>query len=237
MTTQGGTRTIGEILAEWATTMAEFQTPEQILERLGNYCTELLPVHGVGVLLRNEDGDLEVATANTEVGQIVEQLEMDLKEGPCTTALATGAQMVHADLAQAADQYPQFVPRALEAGVQSIHAIPMTSRGETVGSLNVIALEKVDLDGTQIATAQLLADVTVSYIGNSRTFQSQTKLAQQLQAALDSRVVIEQAKGKLSERHGTTVSEAFETMRRYARNKGLKLQAVATDIVNGELKL
>lgn len=236
MTNEGATRTIGDILAEWAVSMGEVQTPEQILERLGNYCTELLPVHGVGVLLRNEKGELEVATSNTEVGQVVEQLEADLREGPCTTSLATGEQLVHPDLAEFAQQYPRFVPLALQAGVRSIHAIPMTSRGETVGSLNVIALEVLDLDGTQIATAQLLADVTMSYLGNSRMFQSQSRLASQLQAALDSRVIIEQAKGKLSERHGITVSESFENMRRYARNKGLKLHDVAGAIVRGDLE-
>ena len=237
MTNGGETRGIGEILAEWATTMAEYQTVEQILNRLGDYVTELLPVHGVGVLLRGEKGELEVATANTEAGQIVETLEAELAEGPCTEGMTTGEQIACPDLELVADRYPRFVPRAIEAGVRSIHAIPMTIRVEQIGSLNVIAKEVLSLDAAQMATAQLLADVTVSYLGNSRAFQSQTKLAAQLQAALDSRVVIEQAKGKLSERRGTSVSDAFELMRRYARNNGLKLHDVAGAIVRGDLDL
>lgn len=231
------TRGIGEILAEWATTMAQFQTVEQILDRMADYCTELLPVHGVGVLLRNDKGQLEVATANTEAGQVVESLEAELHEGPCTEGMTTGAQVLCPDLEQAADKYPRFVPRALEAGVRSVHAVPMTIRVEQIGSVNVIATEVLALDAAQLATAQLLADVTVSYLGNSRAFQSQTKLANQLQSALDSRIVIEQAKGKLSERQGTSVSEAFEVMRRYARNNGLKLHDVAGAIVRGDLEL
>ena len=233
----GTTRGIGEILAEWAQTMTDYQTVDQILERLGDYCTELLPVHGVGILLRDENGDLAVATANTETGQVVEALEAELREGPCTEGMITGSQIACPDLAQVADRYPRFVPRALEAGVQSIHAVPMTIRVEQVGSLNVIAKEVLALDAAQLATAQLLADVTMSYLGNSRAFSAKSKLADQLQAALDSRVVIEQAKGKLSERRGTDVSTAFEVMRRYARSNGLKLHDVAGAIVRGDLDL
>jgi GAF domain-containing protein len=237
MSENAETRQIGEVLAEWSTAMADFESPEQILDRLGNYCTELLGIHGVGVLLKSEKGDLEVATANTEAGKIVEGLEAELREGPCTESLASGEQLHWPDLALAADRYPRFVPKALEAGVRSIHALPMTIRSQVVGSVDIIHLEVLDLDAAQLATAQLLADVTISFIGNSRAFQSQSRLAAQLQSALDTRVIIEQAKGILSERRGTSVSAAFEHMRRYARNNGLKLHDVAGAIVRRDLDL
>ena len=228
---------IGAVLAEFARSMVEQPTVHDVLERLGNYCTQLLPVHGVGVLLRDGKGGIEVATANTEAGQIVEALEAELGEGPCTDALATGEQVLAPDLTQHVDRYPRFVPRALDAGVRSIHALPMTLRTEPVGSVDVIATEPVDLTYAQLATAQLLADVTISYVANARAFEQSTRLAEQLQQALDSRIVIEQAKGILSERHKTSISEAFESLRRHARTNGLKLHAVSGAVVRGDLDL
>lgn len=230
-------RGIGEVLAEFAQVMATEQTPQQILERMGDYCTELLPVHGVGVLLRSAGGGQEVATANTDAGLIVETLEAELGEGPCSDALDTGEQLAVPDLAQAAERWPRFVPRAIEAGVKAIHALPMTVRAETIGSMDVIAMEPLDLTAAQLATAQMLADVTISYIANSRSFAERSQLASQLQFALDSRILIEQAKGILSERKNITVSEAFELLRRHARNNHLKLHGVAEQVVRGDLQL
>jgi GAF domain-containing protein len=231
------TRDIGLVLAEFAQLMADDRDPQVILERLGEYCTELLPVHGVGVLLRNPKGGLEVATANTEKGAVVEKLEATLGEGPCSEALASGEQIAVPDLELAVDRYPRFAPQALEAGVRAIHGLPLTVRGEVVGSVDLIATDVLDLNAAELATAQVLADVAVSYLANTRAFVEKSALAQQLQHALDSRVVIEQAKGKLSERLGVTVSEAFELLRRHARNNGQKLHDVASAIVRGDLDL
>lgn len=230
-------RDLGQVLADFAQVMAAEHTPQRILERMGDHCTELLPVHGVGVLLKSAAGGLEVATANTEAGQIVEKLEAELAEGPCSEALRTGEQIVVPDLAAVTDRYPRFAPLALDAGVRAIHGLPMTVRSETLGSMNVIALQPLDLTAEQIATAQMLADVTMSYVANSRAFTQTSQLASQLQYALDSRIVIEQAKGILSEREKITVTEAFEKLRSHARNNHLKLHAVAEQVVRGELQL
>lgn len=230
-------RGVGEVLAEFAQVMATEHTPDAILERMGDYVTELLPVHGVGVLLRSPNGGLEVATANTETGQIVEGLEAQLGEGPCSDALQSGEQIIVPDLSSVAEQYPRFVPRALDAGVRSIHGLPMTIRADTIGSVDVIALEPLELSATQLATAQLLADVTISYVVNSRSFAETSRLASQLQLALDSRVIIEQAKGVISERHKIGVTEAFEMLRGHARSNHLKLHDVSAQVVRGELNL
>ena len=229
-------RDLGRVLGEFATVMAGELDAADVLARLGDYCTELLPVKGVGVLLRAEDG-LVIATANSEPGKTVEALEVELHEGPCTESVETGHQVLVPDLAAAVDRYPRFAPRALEAGVRSIHALPMTVRTDTMGSVDVIALEPLDLTAEQLGTAQVLADVAISYIANSWAFQKQSRLTEQLQYALDSRIVIEQAKGVLAERHGLTVSDAFERMRRHARNNHVKLKDVAAKIVAGDLTI
>lgn len=229
-----GSRDIGTVLTEFAQAMSEEQGAKAILERLSDYCTELLPVHGVGVLLRTADGGIEVGTANTEAGQTVEELEAQLGEGPCTDCLVEGTYLAFPDLEQAVERYPRFVPPALQAGVRSIHALPMTVRTEQIGSLNIIGTELLDLTAEQISTAQLLADVAVSYLANSRAFESTSRLAQQLQQALDSRIVIEQAKGIMSERLGVPVNQAFELLRSHARSNHLKLHDVSAAVVRGE---
>lgn len=230
-------RSIGAVLAEFATLMVEDSSTEAVLNRLGEYCTELLPVHGVGVLLRSPKGGMDIATANTEAGRIVEILEAELHEGPCTDALESGEQVLAPDLAATADQYPIFTPKALEAGVRSIHGLPLTIRSETIGSMDLIALEPLALDAGHLSTAQLLGDVTVSYLANGRVLAEKTALAEQLQGALDSRVLIEQAKGIIAERRKEPVNDAFETIRRYARSNQLKLRDVAAAIIRGDLDI
>jgi GAF domain-containing protein len=231
------TRDLGAVLADFTKILADDHGPAEVLDRLAAYITELLPVHGVGILLLSSKGGIEVATANTEAGRVVEELEAELAEGPCTECVLTGEQILAPDLAAAAERYPNFVPRAIEAGIRSIHALPMTVRGEKVGSVDVVATEPLHLDAGQLATAQLLTEVAVSLLANSRMVHEKTALATQLQYALDSRVIIEQAKGVLAERHNLTVTDAFDLMRRYARSSQRKLHEVASQIVQGELKL
>jgi hypothetical protein len=231
-------RDIGVILAEFSSVVAEQRSVEDILSRMSNYVTELLPVHGVGVLSRDADGELlTFATANTDIGQVVEELEVECGEGPCSDALHTGAQVLAPDLALLEDRYPRFVPRALEAGVRSIHALPMIARMEPLGALDVIALEPRHLTASQLLQAQLLADVAVAYLMGSAALVQSTRLAEQLQSALDSRVVIEQAKGMLAARHGVTVTDAFELLRMHARRTSRKTQDVAADVTSDELEL
>lgn len=231
------TRDLGAVLADFAKILADDHGPTQVLERLGNYVTELLPVHGVGILLLSSKGGVEVATANTDAGLTVERLEADLGEGPCTECMETGEQVLAPDLAAAAERYPRFVPQALEVGIRSIHALPMTARGEQLGSMDVVATSELHLDADQLATAQVLADVAITYVVNSRTLTERSTLATQLQHALDSRVMIEQAKGVLAERHQLTVTAAFDRMRQYARSNQRKLHDVAAQIVQGELEI
>ncbi len=229
-------RDIGPVLAEFAQVLVDEHDVSDILDLLGDYCTELFPVHGIGVLLAM-DGQLTVATANTAEGDAVEQLEVDLREGPCTDALRSGTQVLVPDLEQQVDRYPRFAPRALDLGVRSIHALPMSVRTETVGSLDIIAREPIELSATEVSTAQMLADVAMAYLANSRVRESTSRLAQQLQHALDNRVLVEQAKGKLAERHGEAPAAAFERIRQYARQNQLPARRVAERVLSGDLQI
>ena len=229
-------RYLAQALVDYAQRLTENHSIQAVLQGLGDFCTELLPVDGVGVLLLDGD-ELTVATTNTPEGDAIEQLEVDLGEGPCMESVRTGQPVLVSDLDSVRDRYPAFVPRAMDAGVRAIHAIPLTGRGAAVGALDMMSRSPRELSPTELTTAQMLCDVAVSYIYTARLHEESTRLADQLQRALDLRVVIEQAKGMLAERHGEDVSTAFERLRSRARSSNTTVRDVAQQVVQGRVRL
>ena len=234
--TEQPSRDIAAALVDFAQQLADCASVEGVLQRLSDQCLAMLPVDGVGILLA-EDGDLSVATTNSELGERAERLEVELREGPCIDALRAGAVVVATDLSKAVHRYPKFAPAAMEAGIGSIHALPLTGRGEMVGVVDVVSADRLDLPAEEVGTAQMLADVAVSYIFAVRLHEESSRLASQLQRALDTRVVIEQAKGILAERHGETLQQAFERLRRHARSNNRSVRDTAGAVLEGELQL
>jgi GAF domain-containing protein len=139
--------------------------------------------------------------------------------------------VVNADLTQAQDRWPQFTPRALAAGFRSVHAFPLRLRHQVIGALNMFGTEEGDLDPADIRVIQALADIATIGLLQERAVREATILSEQLQGALQSRVSIEQAKGALAQIHGVGVDDAFDLMRRFARNNNRRLSAVARDVV------
>lgn len=225
---------IADALVAFIQELTRLHSVESVLQTMSDHCRALLPADGVGVLLLKEQ-QLTVATTNSEVGDTVERLEVELEEGPCVECVRAGRPIYVPDLAAAADRYPRFVPRALEAGAGAIHALPMTGHGELVGSLNIVSLAPTEMSETHLSAARMLSDVAVSYIFAVRLHEETSELAGQLQNALDTRVVIEQAKGRLSERHGETPTAAFERLRRHARSKSTPVREIARRVVEGDL--
>ena len=226
---------IAQALVEFIGDLTRQHTVEAVLNNLADYCLRILPVDGVGVLLLEEQ-QLTVATTNSEVGDAVESLEVELEEGPCVECVRVGHPVLVPDLAAAADRYPRFVPRALEAGAHAIHALPMTGHGELVGSLNIVSLNPHEMSDTDLSTARMLSDIAVSYIFAVRLHEETSRLAGQLQNALDTRVLIEQAKGMLAERHGVSLGDAFERLRRHARNESTPVREIARRVVEERLE-
>jgi transcriptional regulator with GAF, ATPase, and Fis domain len=216
--------------------LTQQHTVEDVLSCMSDHVLELMPADGVGVLLLEEQ-QLTVATTNSEVGDAVESLEVELEEGPCVSCVRAGHPILEPDLAAAAERYPRFVPRALEAGARAIHALPMTGHGELVGSLNIVSLAPIEISENGLSTARMLSDVAVSYIYAVRLHEETSELASQLQNALDTRVLIEQAKGMLSERHGESLSDAFERLRRYARSRSTPVREIARRVTEGALEV
>lgn len=229
-------RYVAQALVDFARGLTENQSVEAVLQGLGDFCTKLLPVDGVGVLVL-EDNDLTVATTNSPEGDAIERLEVELGEGPCSEAVRTGHPVLVKDLEDVRDRYPEFTPRAIDAGVRSIHGLPLTGRGEMVGALNIMNREPTELSPTELGTAQMLSDVAVSYIFTVRLQEESSRLADQLQNALDSRVPIEQAKGILCERHDESLAQAFDRLRTHARSNNMTVRDVARQVIEDRLRI
>ena len=227
---------LNELLRTFARTLVTDYSIEEMLDSLCREIVAILACEGAGVMLEDESGDLRFVAASDETVRAIEALQIELREGPCLLAYRTG-DVILADDLEADAQFPAFAKRAREAGMAAVQSFPLRADDQCVGALNMYATHTSPFSEADIETAKLLADVCTTYILNARTLADSYKLAGQLQKALDSRVVIEQAKGKLAEQLGVSVGDAFGLLRKYARNNGLKLHDVAAAVVGGELKL
>jgi hypothetical protein len=196
---------------------------------------DVLDVDAVGVMLESPEGTLRLWSASTADVAAIELFEMQERQGPCFDAYKRGDQVGVADLARAEDRWPEFTPRAMSAGFAAVFAFPMRVRDVRVGSVNAFRRERGDLDERDRKAGQALADMaTLALLSHRQTADAET-LATQLQHALDARVLIEQAKGALAERTGTTPRDAWERMRRHARHEQRPIRTLCADIISGAL--
>lgn len=195
----------------------------------------LVDAEASGLLLSDTtDERLRFIAASTEQARMLELLQLQNEEGPALEAYRTGACITVPELDANADRWPAFHRAAREAGFASVQALPLRLRGRTLGAMNLFRTAPGELDETDTAIAQGLADVATIGIVNSRALEEQERLAEQLQAALNSRISIEQAKGMLAEYHGVDMAQAFEMLRRFSRDNNLRLSKVARDVVRRE---
>ena len=195
-------------------------------------CVSLLGADAAGLLLTDQRGSLQLVSASNEQAQVVELFQLQADQGPCLDCFRTGVQVRVDDLATE-DRWPRFTSRARENGFGSVHALPMRLRGEVVGALNLFHRQRHVMDDADLGVGQALADVATIAILTDRSSRQRELLTEQLQAALTSRVIIEQAKGVLAERGGIGLDQAFTRMRSYARGRQVRLADVARDVVEG----
>ncbi len=208
------------------------------LHSLATHCIALLDVDEAGLMLADGSGRLVVAASSTEQVRLLELFEVQNDEGPCLDCYASGEPVIVEDLA--ADQpptWPRFGAEATAAGFRSVVALPLRLRNETIGALNLFRADPGPLVERDRSLAQALADVATIGILQERGSSRRELLARQLQEALSSRIVIEQAKGVLAERAGVHVDAAFQLLRGYARSHGLQLSEVARRVVARDLDL
>ncbi len=218
------------------TLVADFDIID-FLDMLAEYGVELLGVSACGILLAEPEGSLNLVAASTEQARVLELSQLQNAEGPCLDAYRTMTAVTCPDLTTAGDRWPAFTPAALAAGFTAVHAMPMRLRQQALGAFNVFSAEPGPLDDETIELGQALADVATISILHERALRRQEVVTEQLQVALNSRIVIEQAKGVLAERLQVSVTDAFATLRRYARLNNLRLAEVAERVAAGELTI
>jgi GAF domain-containing protein len=209
-----------------------------LLDQLVGHCMALLPTTAVGLLLGDAGRELRVVAASSEDAELMELLQIQADEGPCLECYRTGAAVSVPDLAHAAQRWPVFTAAVEErAGLfRSVHALPLRLRGEAIGALNLFHRDPGPLAQADLDLGQALADVATIGILQERAIRRGEVLAEQLQAALNSRVIIEQAKGVVAQLLGVDMDVAFTTLRRQARRSNRLLGEVARAVVAGEFE-
>ena len=214
-------------LVELADSLVEDFDVVDLLTLLADRCVEVLDVAAAGLMLASADGELRVLASSSEAMRVLELFEAQADEGPCIDAYRSGLPVVNVTIDDADSRWPRFAPKAANAGFRSIHALPMRLRGESIGALNLFQSDEGQLDDADLAAAQALAAVaTITILAHRAALDAQVR-NEQLTLALNTRVVIEQAKGVVAERAGLDMEEAFTRLRRHARQHNLRLTDVA----------
>jgi len=222
---------LAETFVSLADTLVEDYDVVDLLDQLVQSTVSLLGVTAAGLLLDDQKGTLAVVASSSEETRLLEVFQLQNNEGPCLECVRTSRPVLSADLTGESERWPMFAPAALEAGYRSVTAVPMRLRNQTIGGLNLFDSRPAALPAGEVRLAQALADVATIGILQQRSAHRSSMLAEQLQHALNSRVVIEQAKGVLAERHGLTMAQSFEALRRYSRDHNLKLTEHALSVV------
>jgi GAF domain-containing protein len=207
----------------------------ELLTLLTDRCVEVLGVSSAGLMLAAIDGDLRVMASSSEDMRLLELFELQSQEGPCLDSFRSGERLVNQHLDESHDLWPFFAAEAINAGFLSVHAIPMRLRGAPIGVLNLFRSEVGELSSGDVIAAQAFADIATIAIIQQRESRHAKSLIAQLNHALESRIILEQAKGVLVGRHAIEMPETFTLMRKYARSNHLRMADVAKDIVDGSL--
>ncbi|MBY5161395.1 GAF and ANTAR domain-containing protein [Salsipaludibacter albus] len=202
-----------------------------VLYRLTDQAVEVLGVDGAGVSVAQDGQDLSfVAATDARVATVEAQQEAGA-EGPCHQAYRTGRAVVVCDLADET-RWPDYCTTALDQGCRAVAGLPMPTHVRRIGALNLYQHHRHDWTHDELATGQLLANMASGYILNHHELTKTRTVVDQLQEALDSRIIIEQAKGIVAARRCITTSEAFQRLRHQARSTNTRLHDLCQQVVD-----
>jgi transcriptional regulator with GAF, ATPase, and Fis domain len=206
-----------------------------LLHSLADHCTDLLHAVAAGILLTDQRGNLQLMASSSEQARLLELFVLQAEEGPCLDAFNTGSLVAVPDLSAATERWPRFAAAAAAVGYASVNALPLRLRDQTIGALSLFIGTTQALPEADLRVAQALADVATIGILHERAMTRSEVLIEQLQGALNSRIVIEQAKGVLAAHAGLDMNEAFDRLRSYARSTNTRLAEVARALIDGSL--
>jgi len=220
------------VFLELADTLVEDFDVIDFLHQMTVRCRELLEVSDAAVFLSHSESRLHSPAPCTSGPLLQRVLEAACGQGPAVDAHRTARPVTVRDPADAAARWPQFAPRLRQAGYVRATALPMRLREENLGSLLLLHTGDLPLTAEDLGLAQAFADAAAIGLVHARTISRQHAVNEQLHTALQSRIVIEQAKGILAARCGVTLNQAFEAIRRYARHHRILLRNVARDVID-----
>jgi len=218
------------------TLVADFDIAE-FLDLLVRHCVDLVDISAAGVILIEPGGGLRVVATSAQRAELLELFAVQTEDGPCIECVRTGRPVACDDLTTEGERWPRFAAAAHECGYRAVQALPMRLRDRTVGVLSLLSAETGALEDDHVQLGQALADVATIGILQHRTIEQGDQVVGQLQIALTSRVVIEQARGVLAERGGLSMDDAFTLLRGYARSHSRPLTPLARAVVEGEVDL
>lgn len=228
---------LAEIFVELADTLVEEFDVIDLAHTLTDRSVELLDADAAGLMLTDRRGNLDVLASSTHQVRVLELFQLQREEGPCLDCFTTGHPVVNVERPEMERRWPHFTSELIDAGYTSVHAIPLRLRTDVIGAMNLFCAKRSTLGDQDIAVAQALSDVATIGLLQERTIRHREVLSEQLQYALNSRVLLEQAKGVLAERHLIGVDEGFDRLRDHARTNGMKLVTVARAVIDGSLDL
>ena len=222
---------------ELADTLTDEFDAIELMHTLADRCVELLDVGAAGIVLADHAGQLAVVASSCAETRLLKLFELQNSEGPCFECFNTGRPVANVAPAEAEQRWPRFSVVSAEAGYRSAHALPMRLRGKVVGAMNLFCADSTTLSEANLSVGQAMADVATIALLQEQAVSHHEVLVEQLQTALNSRVIIEQAKGMLAERLHTDVDSAFQVMRSQARRQGRRLGVVAGEVVDGTIEI
>jgi hypothetical protein len=214
------------------TLVADYDVIE-LAQQLIDSTMTLLPIAAAGMLLGDPSGELHVFASSSEQTRLLELLQVEADIGPCLEAYRSGQPLLVDDLDAQGERWPLFSERAAEYGFRAVSALPLRLRDERVGALNLFRNEAGPMATGDVTVAQALADVATVGILHQRVLTRSEVVNQQLQTALNTRLIIEQAKGVLAERGTIDMDQAFNVLRGHARRTNRRLADLARAVVDG----
>lgn len=228
-------RLVSSAFVSIANSLADGYDPVDLFIGLTTDCAQLLDIASAGLLLADGWGVLHLMAASSDATRDLETFQLQRDQGPCLDCYHSGSPILVPDLSQESARWPVFVPAATSAGFASVHAVPMRLRDTVLGTLGLFSTRVGPLSADDLDLAQALAHVASVALVADKALSDKAAINEQLQTALESRVILEQAKGVLAERGGLDMAQAFAALRGYARDHNHKLSDLAHHLVHRDL--
>ena len=231
------TERLADVFVEVADTLVDDFDLIDFLHRLAEHVATVSGAASVGLLLADHNDQLAFVAASSSAAKHLELFQLQNDQGPCLDCYRSHEPVIVNDLSQSRARWPEFSPRAISSGVHSVHAFPMRLRDRIIGTLNVFGDTAEPLDPADARIIQAMSDVATIAIIQEQAIGRAETLTEQLQGALNSRIVIEQAKGSVARARNLSVDDAFQLLRTHARRNQLRLTDLAHSVVTGAIPI